>query len=264
MQASCSGEAVYSGGLTLAPWESKSFTHSMLPEAQASQSGVLPSMFRASTSWAGRDRCHGAGGNALSHPDARKTLPRLSKFLGFPACAEEPRGQGALDRKGPGLGPPTSPLRTRIVLSGVLFLPGSPLASTPAAPNPHSAGAGSSRLQRGRQGIKTGSAASLGWACLELLNVPPPAGKSEWGGSSPGRQIPGRICPDRVPFLSKRPRGPALGRSTQFAVVTCPAPRTPTLEPAFPRYHPARRCPVSPPSPLSNVQQFGPPESNGG
>lgn len=62
MQASCSGEAVYSGGLTLAPWESKSFTHSMLPEAQASQSGVLPSMFRASTSWAGRDRCHGAEG----------------------------------------------------------------------------------------------------------------------------------------------------------------------------------------------------------
>lgn len=64
MQASCSGEAVYSGGLTLAPWESKSFTHSMLPEAQASQSGVLPSMFRASTSWAGRDKCHGVEGTA--------------------------------------------------------------------------------------------------------------------------------------------------------------------------------------------------------
>lgn len=37
------------GGFTLAPWDSSTFTHSMLPEAQASQSGVLPSIFLAST-----------------------------------------------------------------------------------------------------------------------------------------------------------------------------------------------------------------------
>lgn len=49
IQASWSGEKVNSGGLTVAPYSSSSFTHSMLPAAQASHSGVLPSMLRAST-----------------------------------------------------------------------------------------------------------------------------------------------------------------------------------------------------------------------
>lgn len=49
IQASWSGEKVNSGGLTVAPCSSSSFTHSRLPAAQASHSGVLPSMLRAST-----------------------------------------------------------------------------------------------------------------------------------------------------------------------------------------------------------------------
>lgn len=49
MQASWRGEKVNSGGLTVAPYSSSSFTHSRLPAAQASHSGVLPSMLRAST-----------------------------------------------------------------------------------------------------------------------------------------------------------------------------------------------------------------------
>lgn len=49
MQASWSGEKVNSGGFTVAPYSSSSFTHSRLPAAQASHSGVLPSMLRAST-----------------------------------------------------------------------------------------------------------------------------------------------------------------------------------------------------------------------
>ncbi len=49
MQASWRGENVNSGGLTVAPYSNNSFTHSRLPAAQASHSGVLPSMLRAST-----------------------------------------------------------------------------------------------------------------------------------------------------------------------------------------------------------------------
>lgn len=49
MQASWRGEKVNSGGLTVAPYSSSSFTHSRLPAAQASHNGVLPSMLRAST-----------------------------------------------------------------------------------------------------------------------------------------------------------------------------------------------------------------------
>lgn len=49
MQASWSGEKVNNGGFTIAPYSSSSFTHSRLPAAQASHSGVLPSMLRAST-----------------------------------------------------------------------------------------------------------------------------------------------------------------------------------------------------------------------
>lgn len=64
-------------------------------------------------------------------------------------------GRELSDRKRPGLGPPTRLLRTRIVLSGVLFFPGSPLATTPA-PNTHSAGEGSSRFQPRKAGHKDG------------------------------------------------------------------------------------------------------------
>lgn len=51
MQASWRGEAVREvrAGLALAPWSSKSLTHSTLPAEQASHSGVLPSTFLAST-----------------------------------------------------------------------------------------------------------------------------------------------------------------------------------------------------------------------
>lgn len=49
MHASWRGEKVKSGGLTVAPCSSNSLTHSMLPAAQASHRGVLPSMLRAST-----------------------------------------------------------------------------------------------------------------------------------------------------------------------------------------------------------------------
>lgn len=49
IQASWRGEKVKSGGLTVAPYSNSSFTHSKLPAAQASHSGVLPSMLRAST-----------------------------------------------------------------------------------------------------------------------------------------------------------------------------------------------------------------------
>lgn len=51
MQASWRGEAVREvrAGLALAPWSSKSLTHSKLPAEQASHSGVLPSTFLAST-----------------------------------------------------------------------------------------------------------------------------------------------------------------------------------------------------------------------
>lgn len=49
MHASCRGEKVKSGGLTVAPNSNSSLTHSRLPAAQASHSGVLPSMLRAST-----------------------------------------------------------------------------------------------------------------------------------------------------------------------------------------------------------------------
>lgn len=49
IQASWRGEKVKSGGLTVAPYSNISFTHSRLPAAQASHSGVLPSMLRAST-----------------------------------------------------------------------------------------------------------------------------------------------------------------------------------------------------------------------
>ncbi len=53
MQASWRGEKVNSGGFTVAPYSNSSFTHSRLPAAQASHSGVLPSMLRAST-WRAR------------------------------------------------------------------------------------------------------------------------------------------------------------------------------------------------------------------
>lgn len=49
IQASWRGEKVKSGGLTFAPYSNSSCTHSRLPAAQASHSGVLPSMLRAST-----------------------------------------------------------------------------------------------------------------------------------------------------------------------------------------------------------------------
>lgn len=51
MQASCRGEAVREvrAGFALAPYCSKSLTHSKLPAEQASHSGVLPSTFLAST-----------------------------------------------------------------------------------------------------------------------------------------------------------------------------------------------------------------------
>lgn len=49
MQASWRGEKVNSGGFTVAPYSSSSLTQSRLPAAQASHSGVLPSMLRAST-----------------------------------------------------------------------------------------------------------------------------------------------------------------------------------------------------------------------
>lgn len=48
----------------------------MLPEAQASHRGVLPSMLRASTSWEGRNACQGRGETHVS-----RSLPLMHFHL---------------------------------------------------------------------------------------------------------------------------------------------------------------------------------------
>lgn len=115
IQASWSGEKVNSGGFTVAPCSSSSFTHSRLPAAQASHSGVLPSMLRAST-WKTESRDF-VRKNILATPSRWASNSNiLSPEHQHPAAVEHtgsvpvytPRGGGWWSRR-PRCSPPRPP-----------------------------------------------------------------------------------------------------------------------------------------------------------